>query len=58
MSQAERDQETAEKVTNLLGQAKALGVPTTRRQARKALQGRGHLMADIKAAEAASKADQ
>jgi hypothetical protein len=42
----------AEKVNALLTQAAGLGVLTTRRQARKALSGRGHLLRDLIHAEA------
>lgn len=51
LPQTTRNQETADKVNALLTQASALGVETTRRQARKALQGRGSLRAKLKAAE-------
>jgi hypothetical protein len=45
--QAERDAKTAEAVNTILGQADRLGIKTTRRQARKMLQGRGSLRAQI-----------
>jgi hypothetical protein len=50
--QTTRNNERAEKVNALLAQAKGLNVETTRRQGRKALSGRGHLLRDLAHAEA------
>jgi hypothetical protein len=47
LPQTTRNNERAEKVNSLLAQAKGLDVETTRRQARKALSGRGHLLRDL-----------
>jgi hypothetical protein len=52
LPQTTRNNERAEKVNALLAQAKGLDVQTTRRQARKALSGRGHLLSDLIHAEA------
>lgn len=48
-----RDQATAEKVNALLSEAEALGISTTRRQARKMLQGRGGLGEQLREARKA-----
>ena len=52
LPQTRRNTERADKVNALLQQARGLDVPTTRRQARKALSGRGHLLRDLIHAEA------
>jgi hypothetical protein len=51
LEQTKRNAEMADKVNKILAQASALGIETTRRQARKMLHGRGGLAAKIKAAE-------
>jgi len=51
LPQTTRNNERAEKVNALLAQAKGLDVQTTRRQARKALSGKGHLLRDLIEAE-------
>jgi hypothetical protein len=52
LAQTFRNSVRADKVNALLAQAKGLDVATTRRQARKALSGRGHLLRDLIHAEA------
>jgi len=52
LEQTKRNSDRADKVNALLSQAEGLNVQTTRRQGRKALSGRGHLMQDLKEAEA------
>ena len=51
LAQTRRNMERADRVNALLAQAKGLDVATTRRQARKALSGRGHLVRDLTLAE-------
>lgn len=53
MTQADRDSERASKVDAILIEASSFAIATTRRQARKVLQGRGHLLTQLQQARRA-----